>query len=72
MLIGNRMLYTDSTHLKVNANKRHFEVHQVELRSAAGKKSLKRDEDDPTLQTMKEVKVSTVDPDAGFMARGTS
>ncbi|MDI3491695.1 IS1182 family transposase [Azoarcus communis] len=84
-LIGGRVLYTDSTHLKANANKRHFEVHQVEQtpaaylaeldaaieadRAAAGKKSLKRDDDDSTPPTMKEVKVSTVDPDAGFMAR---
>ncbi len=83
-LIGGRVLYTDSTHLKANANKRHFEVHLVEQtpaaylaeldaaveadRAAAGKKSLKRDDDDST-PLMKEVKVSTVDPDAGFMAR---
>ncbi|WP_226440781.1 IS1182 family transposase [Quatrionicoccus australiensis] len=83
-LIGGRVLYTDSTHLKANANKRHFEAHQVEQtpaaylaeldaaietdRAAAGKKPLKRDDDDST-PPMKEVKVSTVDPDAGFMAR---
>lgn len=83
-LIGGRVLYTDSTHLKANANKRHFEVHQVEQtpaaylaeldavieadRAAAGKKSLKKDDDD-TPSATKEVKVSTVDPDAGFMAR---
>ena len=81
-LIGGRVLYTDSTHLKANANKRHFEVHQVEQtpaayldeleaaidadRQAAGKKPLKRDDDEPP---PKEIKVSTVDPDAGFMAR---
>ena len=80
-LIGGRVLYTDSTHLKANANKRHFEVHQVEQtpaayldeleaaidadRQAAGKKPLKRDDDEPP---PKEIKVSTVDPDAGFMA----
>ena len=34
-LIGGRVLYTDSTHLKANANKRHFEVHQVEQTPAA-------------------------------------
>jgi IS5 family transposase len=81
-LIGGRVLYTDSTHLKANANKRHFEMHQVEQtpaaylaeldaaidadRVAAGKKSLKRDDEPPAT---KEIKVSTVDPDAGFMAR---
>lgn len=83
-LIGGRVLYTDSTHLKANANKRRFEVHQVEQtpaaylaeleaaidadRAAAGKAPLKRD-DDGTPPETKEVKVSTVDPDAGFMAR---
>lgn len=83
-LIGGRVLYTDSTHLKANANKRHFDVHQVEQtpsvylaeldaaidadRVASGKKPLKRDDDD-TPPTTKEIKVSTVDPDAGFMAR---
>lgn len=34
-LIGGRVLYSDSTHLKACANKRHFEVHQVEQTSAA-------------------------------------
>lgn len=83
-LIGGRVLYTDSTHLKANANKRHFEVHQLEQtpaaylaeldaaidadRVAAGKNPLKRD-DDQTPPATKEIKVSTVDPDAGFMAR---
>ena len=83
-LIGGRVLYTDSTHLKANANKRHVEVHQVEQtpaaylaeldaaieadRVASGKKPLKKDDDD-TPPASKEVKVSTVDPDAGFMAR---
>src|SRR5512139_2056333 len=34
-LIGGRVLYTDSTHLKANANKRKFELHQVEQTPAA-------------------------------------
>jgi len=83
-LIGGRVLYTDSTHLKANANKRHADVRQVEQtpaaylaeleaaidaeRVASDKKSFKRDGDDAA-PPMKEVKVSTVDPDAGFMAR---
>ena len=29
-LIDGPVLYTDSTHLKANPNKRHFAVHQVE------------------------------------------
>lgn len=84
-LIGGRVLYTDSTHLKANANKRHLEVHHVEQtpaaylaelnaaidaeRAAAGKKPFPRDDDEAAPPAMKEVKVSTVDPDAGFMAR---
>lgn len=86
-LIGGRVLYTDSTHLKANANKRHFEVHQVEqtpaaylaeldaavdaAREEAGQKPLRRDteSDAPTVADTKEIKRSTVDPDAGFMVR---
>lgn len=34
-LIGGWVLYTDSTHLKANANKRHVEAHQVEQTPAA-------------------------------------
>lgn len=83
-LIGGRVLYTDSTHLKANANKRHFEVHQVEQtpaaylaelsaeidaeREAAGKKPFGGDDDGAPPPT-KDIKVSTVDPDAGYMAR---
>ncbi|WP_038001016.1 IS1182 family transposase, partial [Thauera linaloolentis] len=58
-LIGGRVLYTDSTHLKASANKRKFELHQVEQtpaaylaeldaavdaeRAAAGQRALRRD-----------------------------
>ena len=34
-LIGGRVLYTDSTHLKANANKRHYELVEVEQTPAA-------------------------------------
>lgn len=34
-LIGGRVLYTDSTHLKANANKRHYEMVDVEQTPAA-------------------------------------
>jgi transposase len=34
-LVGGRVLYTDSTHLKANANKNRFEVQQVERTPAA-------------------------------------
>ena len=114
-LIGGRVLYTDSTHLKASANKRHFELVQVEQtpaaylaeldavvdaeRAAAGQKALRRDKDippddenpdepqegserpasegipEPDQDTRapeadtREIKRSTVDPDAGFMVR---
>lgn len=83
-LIGGRVFYTDSTHLKASANKRRFELHQVEQtpaaylaeleaavdadRAAKGKPPLKRDDEDDTPST-KEVKVSPVDPDAGYLVR---
>ena len=121
-LIGGRVLYTDSTHLKANANKRHFERVEVEQtpaaylaeldaavdaeRAASGQKPLRRDKDKPTGDEIagesagtketapeptsgqspasvekaeqeadesdantREIKRSTVDPDAGFMVR---
>jgi len=83
-LIGGRVLYTDSTHLKANANKRQVLVHQVEQtptaylaeleaavtadRAVVGKPPLKGDDDDTPPPT-KEIKTSPVDPEAGFMAR---
>lgn len=121
-LISGRVLYTDSTHLKANANKRHFEWAQVEQTPAAylaeldaavdaeraerGQKPLRRDKGkapskgrggeveragveaeakaparvtapqeppesgaDEALANTREIKRSTVDPDAGFMVR---
>lgn len=82
-LIGGRVFYTDSTHLKASANKRRYKVHRVEQtpadylaelnaaveadRVAHGKKPLAPDDDDPP--PTKEIKVSTVDPEAGYMVR---
>ena len=79
------MFYSDSTHLKASANKGRFNVHQVEQkpmhylaeldaavdedRDAHGKKSLPRNDDDDEPPRQKEVKVSPVDPDAGYMVR---
>ncbi len=94
-LIGGRVLYSDSTHLKANANKRHFEVHQVEQtpaaylaeldaavdaeRAAHGQKPLRREvpevaapeqrDGDAGSTPSKEIKRSTVDPEAGYMVR---
>lgn len=81
-LIGGQALYTDSTHLKANANKRRHSVHEVELtpmdyleelnesvdadRHAHGKAPLKPKAD--TKET-KPAKISDTDPDAGYMVR---
>jgi len=81
-LIGGQALYTDSTHLKANANKRRHTVHEVtqspmayldELnaaidadREAHGKAPLKDKAESPAI---KPTKVSDTDPDAGYMVR---
>lgn len=81
-LIDGRTLYTDSTHLKANANKNKFEKELVEKstrgyleeldeaieadRAAHEKKPLKPKEREPQI---KETKVSTTDPDSGYMIR---
>ena len=83
-LIGGRVFYSDSTHLKASANKNKYDIHQVtqkpvhyleELntaidddRAAHGKKPLS-DRDDHDEPPTKEVKISPVDPDAGYMVR---
>ena len=83
-LIGGRVFYTDSTHLKASANKNRHQIHQVnqkpvdyinELNEAVhedrkdhGKKPLPPHDDDlPPPQ--KEIKVSPVDPEVGYMVR---
>ena len=81
-LIGGEVLHTDSTHLKASANKQRFSAHQVEQRpvdylaelnaaidadrQAHGKQPLKPKASEPEF---KETKVSTTDPDSGFMTR---
>lgn len=81
-LISGRVLYSDSTHLKANANKNKFKKEQVEQstrgylsdledaieadRKAHGKKPLPRKVQD---SESKESKVSTTDPDSGYMVR---
>lgn len=83
-MVEGRVLYTDSTHLKANANKGKFDVVQVQQtpsaylgeldaavdadRAAHGKKPLARDDDD-TPGPGKEIKRSRTDPDSGFMVR---
>lgn len=82
-LIDGYALYTDSTHLKANANKRKAKnqlkpvkpsayIHQIneavaQDRKAHGKKPLKAKQEDVCL--VKNTKVSTTDSDSGFMHR---
>lgn len=81
-MIGGQALFTDSTHLKANANKRRHTVHEVDVapmayldelecaiqedRAAHGKKPLKEKPDTPRT---KPTKISDTDPDAGYMVR---
>lgn len=81
-MVGGRILFTDSTHLKANANKRKFvkETVQVETqdyineldqaieedRKEHGKKPLPKKEKEVEV---KEIKVSTTDKDSGYMFR---
>jgi transposase len=81
-LVEGKTLYTDSTHLKASANKRKLEEREVEKsvkdyveeldkaidedRIAHGKKPLKKTE--KTIEN-KTTKVSTTDPDSGYMMR---
>jgi transposase len=81
-LVDGTVLYTDSTHLKANANKNRHDLSVVaksradywealdkaveEDRVAHGQKPLKSRERKPA---EKETKVSRADPDAGYMVR---
>jgi transposase len=82
-LIGGRVFYSDSTHLKASANKNRHDVHRVEQTPAAylaelesaieadradhGKPPLPDRSDDEP--PTKDIKVSRTDPDAGYMVR---
>jgi transposase len=81
-MVEGTVLYTDSTHLKANANKHKFEVQEVQKstrdyletleedvtrdREAHHKKPLPAKETSPEA---KETKISTTDPDSGYMVR---
>jgi hypothetical protein len=83
-LASGTVLYTDSTHLKANANKNKYDVAEVKVkaqeylhaldqavtedRAAHGKKPLKPSEPDSEPET-KQVKVSRTDKDSGYMVR---
>jgi len=81
-VVDGRTLYTDSTHLKADANKNRFEKQFIEQstrsyleeldaevaqdRAAHGKPPLEATERTPE---KRETKVSTTDPDSGYMFR---
>ena len=81
-LVDGTVLYTDSTHLKANANKSKYDLALVGKsradyldaldravdgdRAAHGKAPLKAEPHEPLV---KETKVSRTDPDAGYMVR---
>lgn len=81
-LVDGTVLYTDSTHLKANANRNRFDKAVVaksradywddldkavaEDRAAHGRKPLKAK---PRQPAVKETKISRTDPDAGYMVR---
>ena len=83
-LVDGKILYSDSTHLKANANKGKYTKAYVTQttkgymddldkavekdRGAHGKNPLKKKDDD-TFPPMKEIKQSTTDPQSGFMHR---
>lgn len=81
-LIGGRVFYSDSTHLKASANKNRHDVHRVEQtpaaylaelesavgddRAAHGKPPLSPVDGNPPA---KDIKISRTDPEAGYMVR---
>lgn len=81
-MVGGRVLFSDSTHLKANANKNKFTKQEIEVetreyfeelnkaveedRLAHGKKPLKEKE---KVKETKEIRVSTTDSECGFMSR---
>lgn len=82
-MVGGRVLYTDSTHLKANANKKKFSKQEVEVETADyieelneavgvdrqrhGKKPLKNTKEE--VNETKEIKVSETDPESGYLYR---
>jgi transposase len=84
-LVDGKILYSDSTHLKANANKNKFENAEVEQSTKSyieelnkaveqdridhGKKPLKDKNDDDDNPPTKNIKQSTTDPQSGFMHR---
>ena len=81
-MVSGRVLFTDSTHLKANANKKKFSKQEVEVetldyiedleeavrkdREDHGKKPLKEKEE---VKKKKEIKVSDTDSESGYLYR---
>ena len=81
-MVDGRVLYTDSTHLKANANKKKFSKQEVQVETADyiddlneaitedrlnhGKKPLKEQEE---VKKTKEIKISETDPESGYLYR---
>ena len=81
-MVDGKVLYTDSTHMKANANKGKYNKIEVlksvrnyledldkdvaQSREQHGKKPLKSKDAGPE---MKETKVSTTDPESGYIVR---
>jgi len=81
-LVDGKVIYTDSTHLKANANKQKFrkEVVQKSTRTYLDELEQAIDEDrlehgkmplkpEPQEPVVKETKISTTDPESGYMVR---
>jgi transposase len=81
-LVDGKVIYTDSTHLKANANKKKFrkEVVQKSTRSYLAELEQAIDEDrlehgkmplkpEPQEPVVKETKISTTDPESGYRVR---
>jgi transposase len=81
-LVDGKVIYTDSTHLKANANKHKFkkEVVQKSTRSYLDELEQAIDEDrlehgkmplkpEPQAPVVQETKISTTDPESGYMVR---
>ncbi|MFP3421845.1 transposase, partial [Bacillus sp. SIMBA_161] len=81
-MVGGRVLFTDSTHLKANANKHKYTRKTIEQdtqnymkeldeavqedREVHGKKPLKEKEE---VKTKKDIRQSTTDPESGYLYR---
>lgn len=81
-LVDGKVIYTDSTHLKANANKHKFRKEVVQKSTRTYLEALEQaiDEDrlghgkmplkpEPQEPVVKETKISTTDPESGYMVR---